>query len=117
MNLTADHAVDEDLTGERLVFAHTHTRHGERSPVNKGSSDQQNLRQHEHDQENGDHRAASQALTDTGNNRLGREIADQKAADGKNRAGGDDRRESKVERLDDCLPAGHARLQLPMTMA
>ena len=110
VDVAAHHAVDGDLTVTRFLFRDG--RDGERGLVDDATADEQNLRQGEHDHDDGDDRAAAKALTDARDDGLRCHAADQKAANREDRAGGDDRRESKVERLDDCLPAGHARLQL-----
>ena len=87
-------------------------RHGEGRLVDDAAADEQDLRQDEHDEEHRDDCAAPEALADAGDDRLGRHAADQKAADGEDGAGGQDRREGKVQRLDDGVAVVHLALQL-----
>jgi len=93
-------------------FADAHTGHGEGGPVHHAAADEQNLRQHEHDQDNGNDRATSQALADARNDRFGGHAADQETADGHDGAGGDDGRECKVHGLGNGAAVVHLGLQL-----
>ena len=106
------HAVDIGAAIGGFMSADRDGRHGEGRLVDDAAADEQDLRQDEHDEEHRDDCAAPEALADAGDDRLGRHAADQKAADGEDGAGGQDRREGKVQRLDDGVAVVHLALQL-----
>ena len=79
VDLAVHHAVEPDASVCRVAV--NDVRHGERGPVNDLGANEQNLRQGEHDHDDGDDRAASEAFADAGNDRLGRHAADEEAAE------------------------------------
>ena len=110
IDAAAHHAVDGDLTVTRFLFRDG--RDGERGLVDDAAADEQDLRQGEHDHDDGDDRAAAKALADARDDGLRCHAADQKAADREDRAGGDDRREGEVQRLDDGVAVVHFGFEL-----
>ena len=86
--------------------------HGEGGFVHDLAADQQDLRQHKHDQPDGENRAPAKALTDAHNGCLRGHHANQGACTGKDAAGGQNGGESKVHGFHNGIPMGHLGFQL-----
>ena len=78
---------------------------GEGGGLDDALAQQQDLRQCEHDKENGDHGAAAKALADADDGALGADLPQDEAGGREDGAGGQNGGESEVHRVDDGLPA------------
>ena len=100
-----DQAVHSDQTTGLTLSADAW--HGKRSLCNDFPPDEQDLRQHKHDQGNRNHGAASDGLSDPVDRTVCCDDADKQPGGSQNCTGGKDRRKSEVHRLDDGLFSVH----------
>ena len=109
-NVAANPAVHTDIAGALLNEVAVLEREG--GLFDDDVAEQQDLRKHEHYQEDGDEGTASEADTNGGDRHIRGKESDEQTRDSEYRTGGDDRRECLVQRFYHSVLGGHALLEV-----